>query len=94
MTVVFILFENNGLSEAIFRFVVGNFASLFSRFKYNHYTFNSVVHPLCRDLLSSEAQQKLDIKMNVDGSLFVQGLTSRQVRNLDEVNKVTKFPCN
>nr|CAB3259128.1 kinesin-like protein KIFC3 [Phallusia mammillata] len=41
-----------------------------------------------RDLLSSASQQKLDIKMNVDGSLFVQGLTSRQVNNLDDVNKV------
>lgn len=41
-----------------------------------------------RDLLSSSIQQKLDIKMGSDGSLFVQGLTSREVRDLKDVNKV------
>ena len=40
-----------------------------------------------RDLLNSRTE-KLEIKMNPDGGLFVLRLKKFQVKNLDDVNKV------
>lgn len=44
----------------------------------------------CRDLLGKEPQEKLDIKLNPDGSgqLHVPGLTSVEVQGLREIRKV------
>ena len=40
-----------------------------------------------RDLLNSKSE-KLEIKMNADGSLFVQRLKQFPVKDLHDVNKV------
>ena len=41
-----------------------------------------------RDLLSSNRENKLDIRLNTDG-LYIPGLTQVSVSNLDEVNMVS-----
>ena len=41
-----------------------------------------------RDLLSSNRENKLDIRLNTDG-LYIPGLTQVSVSNLDEVNVVS-----
>lgn len=45
--------------------------------------YNETIH----DLLSSDTENKLNIKLNTDG-LYVPGLTQVSVSNLDEVNMV------
>lgn len=45
--------------------------------------YNESIH----DLLSSNNDNKLDIKLNTDG-LYIPGLTQVSVSNLDEINVV------
>ena len=53
-----------------------------------HY-FDCCMPLLCfsSDLLSSDPTQKLDIKMNPDGTLYVPGLTDIEVQTLDDINQ-------
>ena len=46
------------------------------------------VFPCFRDLLSTDPNQKLDVKMAPEGGVHVPGLTSYEVSCVDDVNQV------
>ena len=62
-------------------------ASVFRANAIPPFCLSSFYTPVSRDLLNAKPE-KLEIKMNPDGSLFVQRLKRVQVRNLDDVNRV------
>ncbi|XP_033753860.1 kinesin-like protein KIFC3 isoform X2 [Pecten maximus] len=53
-------------------------------------TVLEIYNEVIRDLLTSgdDSSAKLDVKMNTDGQLYVPGLCVKEVRSVEEVNKV------
>ncbi|XP_070605408.1 kinesin-like protein KIFC2 [Erythrolamprus reginae] len=58
-----------------------------------HLSMVEIYNEVIRDLLTKEPQEKLDIKLHPDGSgqLHVPGLTSMEVQNFSEIQKILQL---
>ncbi|XP_070796283.1 LOW QUALITY PROTEIN: kinesin-like protein KIFC2 [Pituophis catenifer annectens] len=58
-----------------------------------HLTMVEIYNEVIRDLLTKDPQEKLDIKLHPDGSgqLHVPGLTSMEVQNFSEIQKILQL---
>ncbi|XP_032078244.1 kinesin-like protein KIFC2 [Thamnophis elegans] len=58
-----------------------------------HLTMVEIYNEVIRDLLTKDPQEKLDIKLHPDGSgqLHIPGLTSMEVQNLSEIQKILQM---